>query len=236
MPYWQNDGVCPALHQGGLEMSMRGCLRLLCQSVAIAGIVLGVVGQARATPAYTLDNTTGSGLGNPPFTLGSEFSTSVPIIVTGLGVFDDSQDGLVDSYPVGIWNGSGTLVASGTVASGTVDPLINQFRYTPASVLLAPGTYTIGALFLTGDDPLVFPGTAINFATASGITFIQNAFAAGGSLSDPTDSASTDPAYFGPNFTFETGQVPEPASLALLGAGLAALGLIRRRKRLSHSL
>jgi hypothetical protein len=179
-----------------------------------------------------LDNTTGSsGLGNPPFTLGSEFSTSMPITVTGLGVFDDSLNGLVDSYQVAIFDSLGNIVVMGTVASGTADPLINQFRYTPTSVLLTPGDYRIGALFLTGDDPLIFPGVATNFATASGITFEAAAFFPGGSLSDPIFNNGTDPAYFGPNFTFETtAPVPEPTTLALLGTGLLGLAMMYRRK------
>ena len=32
------------------------------------------------------------------------------------------------------------------------------------------------------------------------------------------------------NITFAAGTVPEPASLGLLGAGLAGLGMLRRRK------
>jgi hypothetical protein len=34
---------------------------LLCQSIAIAGLAFGLVEHALATPAYTFDNTTGSG-------------------------------------------------------------------------------------------------------------------------------------------------------------------------------
>jgi hypothetical protein len=137
-----------------MEMSIRTCVRLLCQAIAIAGISFGVIQQAGATPAYTLDNTIGTGLGNPPFTLGFSFSTNVPITVTGLGIFDSDQNGLIDSHPVGIWDGGGTLVASGTVASVTADPLINQFRYAIASVFLTPGAYNIGVLYTTPNDGL----------------------------------------------------------------------------------
>jgi hypothetical protein len=100
--------------------SIRACF---WQCVTVVGIVLGLVGQACATSAYTLDNTGGNQLALLEHTFGSEFMTSAPIMVTGLGVFDDSLNGLGDSYPVGIWNSSGTMVASGTVASGIVDPL-----------------------------------------------------------------------------------------------------------------
>jgi hypothetical protein len=186
-----------------------------------------------ASVAFTLDNATGQELGNPPFTLGFNFTANTPITVTKLGLFDSGQDGLFERHAVGLWNNSGVLLASTSVSPGTTDPLINQFRYASiAPIALAPGTYQVGALYLSGADALIFPGTATNFQTHPSITFLNSAFAAGNTLSRPLSSGGNDPAYFGPNLAFTV--VPTPSAVAggtlLLGAGL--IGAARRRWRL----
>lgn len=179
--------------------------------------------------AITVDNTTGQTLANPLFTLGWVFTTNQAITVTQLGVFDDSLDGLVDSYQVGIFDANGNLVGSTTV--GTTDPLVNQFRYAMLSTtitLAANQKYEIGALFLDGNDPLIFPGAATNPAANPAINFVKSSFAAGGTLQAPLNSVSTDFGYFGPNFAF----IPEPSTLVLLGSGILGLAGTMRRKLL----
>ncbi len=185
---------------------------------------------AAPIPAITVTDLTGETLGNPPFTLGWQFSTSQSINVTGLGVFDDSQDGLTVSHDVGIWDSLGNLMGMTTVSAGTVDPLVNQFRYSSVSFSLAAGTYDIGALWADSNDNIDFVGFVNGFATAPGITFVQNSFAPGSTLTDPTFGGGPTPGYFGPNFLYNTSSTPEPGTLILLGSGLlGAVGVIRRK-------
>ena len=192
----------------------------------------GVSNMAEATPAISVTNTTANSLGSgQTFTLGYQFTTNQPISVFALGVFDSGQDGLVDSYPVAIWSSSGAEVASATVASGTSEPLVAQFRYQSInSVTLSPGTYQIGALYTTSDDGVLYPGYTTGFSTSVPINFLNNAYNYGSTLADPTNTTSTLPSYIGPNFQFNSVPVPEPASLAVVGAGLIALATVRRRQ------
>jgi hypothetical protein len=195
---------------------------------AAAALTMMVPTVASASPLVSFDNLTGQGLGNPPFTLGWEFSVgSRDMLATGIGFFDSSQDGLTESHEMGIFASDGSLLRSGTIAAGTGATLIDQFRYIGiAPLLLSAGqTYRVGAVFATGADPVVFPGFATGFSTVPGITFNGSRFAFGATLADPTLSLSADPAYFGVNI--DATAVPEPTTLLLLGSGMVAL--IRRR-------
>jgi hypothetical protein len=212
--------------------------RLLIGSIAATLSLAALSPSAMAqTPAYSIDDTVGVSLGNPPFTLGSIFTANTAVTVTDIGVFDSSQDGLVDSYPVGLWDSGGTLLASGVVSSGTGSPLTNQFRYVGISpvTLTAGMQYAVGALFLTGNDPLVstsFTGPT-NFSTDPRIGFVTNSYKAGSSLSAPFTSGG-GVGYFGPNFKImDSGTiVPEPGAIAfgVLAAG-SVLGLVARKRR-----
>ncbi len=208
--------------------------KFFLSTLALAStVMIAVAAQAGVQPAITFDNTTGQTLGNPPFTLGWSFSTNSAVTVSSLGVFDSGLDGLANSYQVGIFNSGGTLLTSTTVQSGTVDPLINQFRYasTAPVTLAAGGTYSIGALYLTGSDGLVAApggfGIPVNFAVNSAITFLDAEYAFGSSLTAPQNGAGGE-GYFGPNFL--AGGVPELSTWAMMIIGFGGVALqIRRR-------
>ena len=49
------------------------------------------------------------------FNRSPSLSLDQQVAITAIGVFDDGGDGLMNSHAVGIWDGFGTLLASGTV-------------------------------------------------------------------------------------------------------------------------
>lgn len=217
-------------------------LRSVAAVAIISGIALLTVAVPVAhaqTPAFSITNTTGAGLANPPFTLGFSFTANSSIDVSALGIFDDSQDGLLESHEIGIFDNSGNLLVSTTLGSGTSGTLINQFRYVNvAPVTLSGGaTYFVGAVYETGADALIFPGGSTGFTTAPQITYDQSRFGFGSTLTFPSGSGGGGDGYFGPNFRFSPTvvgpPVPEPGAYvtgAFLFGGIG-LGLIRGRMR-----
>ena len=85
-----------------------------------------------------------------------------------------------------------------------------------------PASYNLSDLYLLGD--LVGTGTNVYTATPTAVTLTLNktgssAWSFSATLSNPPPGSGV------------TTNVPEPASLTLLGGGLAALSFVRRRKR-----
>jgi Domain of unknown function (DUF4082)/PEP-CTERM motif len=205
-------------------------MRKLLVGVAALALVSGV-GSAKAldiNPQLFVTGETSSTLDNPPFTLGWEFEALSSITVNALGIYDVS--GLLDSYPVGIWDSSGNLIAETTVDSGGT--IVNQWIYdalaTPVT-LTAGDDYYVGALYTTSDDPLVFPGSG-TVTTTSNISYITSVYAFGSSLSWPTSSVGFG-GYFGPNISATTSTIPEPSTWAMMLLGFAGLGLAGYRQR-----
>lgn len=217
---------------------MRVLLRLWLAGVV--AVLLASVTPVRAGPAISFDPVVGTQLANPPFTLGWQFTVNGPILVTAVGVYDSPlANGLLNPHDAGIFDSTGALVPGTfvTVPSGTGAPLISQFRYVDISpVLLGPGTYQIGALFVVADpndDGVIFPTSGLSgFATDPLISFVESTFASGAVLTNPLapGGGATDFGYFGPNFIL-TAAIPEPATIALLGAVLLGFAAQRRRRR-----
>lgn len=173
-------------------------------------------------------NTFLSGAGDD--TLGWSFSLTSSVTVTQLGVWDNGGNGLIQPHQITIWDSTGTVIeATALVPSGTAATLTNGFRYVAlgSSVLLGPGTYTIGAYFAPFGDDAAILASAV--AGTSPVTYTGsrsetgNAYPAG-------DAFSLSNSYFGPNFQFTVSSVPDRGST--LGLFVLALGALFAATRL----
>ena len=167
-------------------------------------------------------------------TIGYDFTLTTSVTVTALGFFDaNGASGPADSYPIGLWYGNHTLLASATVPAGAPPVLIDGFDFVSISpVVLAPGVYAIGAYgLLISTDQFEFAESGST--TISGLTLGAAVETIGTGLMYPwwTESFATQ-GYFGPDFLVAApADAPEPStlSLAALALGLIAYYSMRRR-------
>ena len=193
--------------------------------ICLLALLCGLVSTVAAGPVLAVDFVTASGdFTNDNWSLGWQFNVNTPIVVTGLGFYDDQQNGLAQSHDVGIWNSVGVLLVWGTVSPA--DPLVSWWRWTSVTpVTLAVGEgYQIGAV--TGAEN--YSNGPGGFTTDPSITFVGDSYyyPAGSGLAYPNSSVGGVTGWFGPNFEFS---VPEPASFLLL-APILGLLFLRRRK------
>jgi hypothetical protein len=168
-------------------------------------------------------------------TRGYAFSVSIAgLQATHLGVYDPGADGLFDSHLVGLWTPDGTLLASATVTSGTSGLLQDSMRYVDiADVALGIGSYIVAAVYVENSSDLQANVAAMDLSAAPGIQYIEPRYGsccAPVTLPFPGLSLPGGFGLFGGTLMVDAGDnvVPEPASLALALATLAALATGRR--------
>jgi hypothetical protein len=192
---------------------------------------MAALAPCRAVPIVDITTNLNAGVLVDDITAGYSFTVLRTIQVNALGFYDWDGDGLNMAHSVGLWNSSGTLLASALVDSAS--RLEDLFRYTDvAPILLGPGTYTLGATSGDGSDWVKYGGAVTSLTTIPEITStFEPLYALGASLNRPTLTGYTvAPGIFGPNLDV-TVEVPE---LDPSGAPLplfAALALLTTRRR-----
>lgn len=172
---------------------------------------------------------------NGSWDFGTWFKANSNLSVTGLGYYADPVTTQANNNQVGLFNSTGTLLASATVDNTYA--LFGHFRYvTIAPISLIAGeTYQLVGVSQSNN----YTWDDVGFATDPSISYLGNTWASDNDNS-PTflnfyQNDTTD-GYWGANLFINsrefTGQVPEPGSLLLLGVAIGGLAVSRRRKRL----
>lgn len=189
---------------------------------------------------------------------GWSFTTSTPITVTQLGLWDGPGgfpnspnvigDGFGIAHTVTLWTATGVSLTSATIGSGTSGTLIDGFRYVSlaSALTLAPGAYVITAYYPQSNFDLNF-ANAGTITTASGITYgttldmsgnpaMPAAFHGSRQVFDLTgtafptgDPSSAPKSYFGPNFQFAAAVPDAGSTLLLLLLSLGSILVLRVR-------
>jgi len=131
--------------------------------------------------------------------------------------------GLANATNWRLYNSSGGVIASTTIAAGTGAG--QQFAYqsiTPV-VLTAGQTYTLGLDVIGGLDAWYSNTPAAGVVLSTDFNTYTSVYGSTGLIPNTDDQPNT--AYVGPNFLYA---IPEPTSLALLGP--AMLAAMRRRR------
>jgi hypothetical protein len=191
---------------------------------------------------------------NSGLTLGYVVELSTGVNVVALGYVDSDGDAtpLRESHDVGIWDISGALLASVTVAPS--DSFRTGFRYAalPASLALGAGRYVIGAF--TGDEALVagtggddepvsgsiagattspfatiLAGDCCGFVPGFGLSLSNGLYIDGSGLAFP--AIGYEQFNWVANLEYDVAaEVPEPMPLLTILAGTALLMMTRRRR------
>ena len=167
-------------------------------------------------------------------TRGYEFNITSSVTVTGLSIFDSGSDGLAQAHDVGLWNSSGTLLASVNVPSGTTAPLDSsgKFRFVTlgSSVTLPVATaYRVGALFVVGSADTQF-GDVVGLTNAPGVSYVQGIRINNNALTFPTIGLGAFGLSGGSFVIGAASSAPEPGTIALLALGMVGGVVARRRK------
>ena len=215
-------------------------LSCLATALSLSGLAVlsfspGALAQIAITPI--IDSIGGgAAAGGGAQTDGSIFALSGSLTIRGLGVFNSNTGNLHESHNTGLFNSSGTLLASTVIDnSATHVTSTNSHGFwlekDITAITIGSGTYYLGSLYTnTSPDNLLLSTTATGI---SGVTPGSGTEIGGSTLAAPTNVLTSSGSYYSAMAFITPAATPEPGSLALLvGLGVTGAGfLVRRRKQ-----
>ena len=195
-------------------------IRIARPLAAAAALAFATTAQAAVVFSAPANLVTDHDPGNP-VNLGNVFTPLADSLATSLGFFTPTK--LVGGgETVGLYNSSGTLLAS-TFVAVPLNVAGQYFYQAIAPVLLTAGQQNTVVNFV-GQN-----AWAYGSVTASGAVFNGNSYQYGPTLAFTTNTGGSGPAYFGGNLNIEA--VPEPATWAMMLLGFGVIGFGMRRRQ-----
>ncbi len=207
------------------------------QHITILIICVGLAFPGYCQPASTLLSSSGDGgtSVSSDATFGYDFTVGgTSLEVLSLGLYDQDLDGFFEAHDVNLWTQNGTLLGSVTVPSGSLTPLLGEFRYIQLSTpvtLDAGQSYVLGAFYPTTADWFIVDSPDQANAVFSPLAVFGGTASIGGS-GFPVPSGPD--LFAGPNM--EITPAPEPSSLMLAVAGALVVLAFRALKNPSGLL
>lgn len=195
--------------------------------------LIAVCAAAQATPAISFNDSTGTNAAQRNQSVGWQFNVLSALTVTGLGWYDEGQDGLSVGHEVGIWNSAGVLLASTVLGTGTSEVLDGLYRmHSIGAIALAAGSgYIVGGLNSSNSADRLAMDVAMTLN--ADIDYVDATFSGvNNTFERPTNFSVANTGFFGPMFASRSAvTVAEPAGMALAGLALALVAIGARRRR-----